>query len=95
MVGIYSLAERFSLGIQPQFCVQYTASYSEFQIMGEATRPTVLPAANLRNPRLSMISSLLPYLWQVKQALLATVLPLAMCSAWQRSQSHISMVFSE
>jgi hypothetical protein len=64
-------------------------------MMGEAIRPTVLPAANLRNPLLFMISSLLPYLWQVKQALLATVLPLAMWLAWQRSQSHISMVFSE
>ena len=66
-----------------------------FQMMGDATRPTVPPAANLRNPRLSMISSLLPYLWQVKQALLALVLPMAICSAWQRSHPHISMVFSE
>ena len=94
-VGTYWLSPFFRRGIQPQFCVQYTASYRVFQMMGDATRPTVPPAANLRNPRLSMISSLLPYLWQVKQALLALVLPMAMCSAWQRSQPHISMVFSE
>ena len=58
MVRIYVLSPRGTRGIQPQFWDQYTASYRVFQIMGDATRPTVPPAANLRNPLLFMISSL-------------------------------------